>query len=591
MHFDALTLACITAELNTTICPGRIQQVLRVDEHALGCEVYTPGTRHQLLLALAPSAARVQLVSHKLRRGVDGETPLLLLLRKYARGALIAAIEQPDPTERVLRFQLEHAEVGATMLVIELIGRQPNAILLNPTGRILDCLHRLPATGEGRALLPGQQYRAPSAPDKLSPFDNGADDYYARLAQIVAQPGPLWKTLVAGIAGLSPTAAREIAWRVQGEPEAGGDTAESNTAEGNPASVLAVAQALQELWAPVQTGAWQPGLIEEDATLVGFAAYPVHFRGRFSAQPSMSAALARYFAESNVTRAVDAYAAQRAQVQAQVKRAQGQVTRRLAALAGDEPAPGAADVLRTQANWLLALSSQVQSGQTVLEVDTGAEPLHIELDALYTPIEQAQRMFKRAAKLERAALAIPRRRAELLADRALLDQLTLDGERAANQPELAAVVDELQRAGFGRAAASRAQRPTAPAGGPLRFRTQHGAEIVVGRNARQNEQVTFKLARPDDAWLHVRGTPGAHVIVRSPSHPPDARDLEAAAQLAAYHSSVRGERRVDVIVTERRWVSRAPGGRTGQVMVTRERVLSVPAEEPETLIPLAGQKE
>ena len=117
MHFDALTLACITAELNTTICPGRIQQVLRVDEHALGCEVYTPGTRHQLLLALAPSAARVQLVSHKLRRGVDGETPLLLLLRKYARGALIAAIEQPDPTERVLRFQLEHAEVGATMLL------------------------------------------------------------------------------------------------------------------------------------------------------------------------------------------------------------------------------------------------------------------------------------------------------------------------------------------------------------------------------------------------------------------------------------------------------------------------------------------
>jgi predicted ribosome quality control (RQC) complex YloA/Tae2 family protein len=390
--------------------------------------------------------------------------------------------------------------------------------------------------------------------------------------------------------------------------------------------VLAVAQALQELWAPVHTGAWQPGLIEEGATekgdtekgdtekgatekgatekgatekgatekgatIVGFAAYPVHFRGRFSAQPSMSAALARYFAESDVTRAVDTYAAQRAQVQAQVKRAQLQVARRLAALAGDEPAPGAAEALRTQANWLLALSSQVQPGQTILEVDTGDEPLHIELDALYTPIEQAQRMFKRAAKLERAALAIPRRRAELLADRALLEQLALDGERAANQPELAAVVDELQHAGFGRAAASHARRPTAPARGPLRFRTQHGAEIVVGRNARQNEQVTFKLARPDDAWLHVRGTPGAHVIVRSPSHAPDARDLQAAAQLAAYHSSVRGERRVDVIVTERRWVSRAPGGRTGQVVVTRERVLSVPAEEPETLIPLTGQKE
>jgi predicted ribosome quality control (RQC) complex YloA/Tae2 family protein len=104
MHFDALALACITAELNTAICPGRIQQVLRVDEHALGCEVYTPGTRHQLLLALAPGAARVQIMPHKLRRGVAGETPLLLLLRKYARGALIVAIEQPDPTERVPKW-------------------------------------------------------------------------------------------------------------------------------------------------------------------------------------------------------------------------------------------------------------------------------------------------------------------------------------------------------------------------------------------------------------------------------------------------------------------------------------------------------
>jgi hypothetical protein len=197
--------------------------------------------------------------------------------------------------------------------------------------------------------------------------------------------------------------------------------------------------------------------------LVAFAAYPLHFRGQFIPQPSLSAALERFFvtAESGA-RPADPYAAARAQVLAQVTRAAGQVTRRLAALAGDEPAPGAAESLRTQASWLLALASQVTPEQTVLEVDTGDAVLNIALDTALTPVAQAQRMFKRAAKLERAAQIIPQRRAELLADQELLAQLALDAQRAANQPELAAVVEELRRAGFARTPARR-DRPRRPA--------------------------------------------------------------------------------------------------------------------------------
>jgi predicted ribosome quality control (RQC) complex YloA/Tae2 family protein len=237
--------------------------------------------------------------------------------------------------------------------------------------------------------------------------------------------------------------------------------------------------------------------------------------------------------------------------------------------------------LRTQASWLLAFSGQIAPGQTLLTVDAGGETLHIPLEPHLSPIEQAQRLFKRAAKLERAAEIIPQRRAQLLADLDLLAQLALDAERAANQPELAAVLDELRRAGLLSSPKARAAQTAPAAGGPLRYRTSRGVEIVVGRNARQNEQVTFKLARPSDLWLHVRGAPGAHVVVRSSEQAPAEEDVLAAAQLAAYHSSQRGERKVDVIVTERRWVSRAPGGRTGQVVVSKERVVRVPAVEPE----------
>ena len=183
MQFDALAAACMRAELQAALCPGRIQTALLVDDNSLGLEVYAHGARRQLLLCAAPNTPRTHLVEHKLRRGVEGETPLLLLVRKYLRDAALLAVTQPDPYERVLRFHCEHKEHGASTLVLELIGRQANLLLLrndkHGEGRIFECLHRhAPAQDGGgtagrqrtaagpplpavRQLLPGRPYVPP----------------------------------------------------------------------------------------------------------------------------------------------------------------------------------------------------------------------------------------------------------------------------------------------------------------------------------------------------------------------------------------------------------------------------------------------
>ena len=645
MHFDALTLACVTRELQRTICPGRVQQILLVDDHSVGLEIYAHHVRRQLLLSAAPEAPRVHLVTHKLRRGVERETPLLLLLRKYVRDAVLVAVEQPDPVERVLKLHFEHKEHGATVLVAELLGRQGNLLLLASAGRILDCLTRSTEAGGGsRTLLPRHTYvppqpqtrrhaagadndensaassrPSPLAPRpssiKLSPLDDGSADYATRLAAVIAQPGRLWKVLVDGVAGISPTAAREVAWRAAGHADAPSETA----------SVAAVAEALQSLWAAVRTDEWTPGWFREGADVVGFAAYTVHFRGSFEPAASISDVLERWYAHggqqpgprnegapphpdgiigasgewrvATVDSAVfdvigaagmrsepvqvDAYAAQRGQMRSLLKRARQQGQRRLAALAGDEPAPGEPERTRVAAEWLLALHSQIVPGQETLDVDLDGETLQIRLDARVTPVEQAQQLFKRAAKLERAAAFVPQRREKLLQDMEFLRQLDLDLERATNQPEIAAVGEELRAAGLSsdKRTARPAQRVSQDTGGPLRFRSRQGMEILVGRNARQNELVTFKLSHPDDLWLHVRNAPGAHVVVRTAGQSPAPDTVQAAAQLAAYHSAARGERAAAVTVTRRRWVSRAPGGRTGQVVIRQEEEVQIVAGE------------
>jgi predicted ribosome quality control (RQC) complex YloA/Tae2 family protein len=582
MHFDALTLACVTHELQAAVQGGRVQQVLLVDDQSVGLEVYAERQRRYLLLCAQPTASRVHLTPQKLRRGTDSQPPLLLLLRKYVRGSLLDAVLQPDPTERVLELRFDHPEHGTTLLITELIGRASNLLLLAPDGKIMECIRRVwPQDNVRRTLLPGQLYEEPAPQDKLSPLDAAHSEWDAKFHEIARSDGKLWRQLVDAFAGISPTLGRELAWRMAGDSDA-------------PATALdpaAAGQVLADIWSPVQSGEWHPGLIWQNGALRGFAAYPVHFVGEFEPADSISAALSRYFDDREQSDeaptpqpAADPYAARRGSVAALVRDARKRLQRQLKALSSDEPQPGEADALRTQAEWLLALSSQIDDEQEVLEVPLDDGALRIQRDPDRTPVEQAERMFDQAAKLERAAEFIPKRRAKLQADLEYLDQLEIDLSMAENHPEIVAVQEELREMGLLSARSSKTRPPKAESQ-PRRYVSPDGFAILVGRNARQNDAVTFDIANANDLWLHVRDAPGSHVVVRSGGQPLSDQTLEMAAQLAAYFSSLRGERAVPVASTTRRFVTRVAGGHPGQVHFRNADTITVPGELPEEAEP------
>ena len=243
-----------------------------------------------------------------------------------------------------------------------------------------------------------------------------------------------------------------------------------------------------------------------------------------------------------------------------IRQAQARVEGQLRALSADEPAAGEPERVRTQAEWLLALSSQItqgasrpgaqegfslqdgwaavtraSNGQLQLIVPSEVEgELAVPLDPKRSPVEQAERMFDRAAKLERAARFIPKRRASLEADRPYLQQLESDLSLAQNQPEIVAVREALREAGFLRQRPSRREKTPVDRSQPLRFLAPEGFPILVGRNARQNEIVTFKEAARDDLWLHVRDGPGAHgrrPLRRSTDVGTDAHSCRPACRL------------------------------------------------------------
>jgi predicted ribosome quality control (RQC) complex YloA/Tae2 family protein len=568
MYFDALSAACIADELIERLLGGRVQQVVQPDDLSVGLEVYAERERHYLILSAHAQFGRVGLVSYKLRRGVDKETGLLVLLRKYVRGARLCEVHQP-PWERLVRFAFEHPEWGRTDLYAEVMGRHANVILVGPPRRILDAVKHIGPHLSRRVVLPGRPYTPPPPQEKLPPDD--LTEY--RLQQILEAQAPdaqVWRALVANLCGTSPLLAREVVYRALGQPRARVEQV---------SRLSSLLEALGVLLEPVAEGGWQPSMVRDaEGQVAVFAPYPVTHRGEPEPVPSLSAAMEAYVADQA---SADPYAAAKRRLHEAIQRARGRLERRREAIQEDTPDPQQADQWRAWGEWLLAFAHQVERGaeQFVAEPGDGST-LTIPLDPQLSAVENAQAYFARYRKAQRAADEAPARLREVQVALDHLDQLATDLNLAANRPEIEEVRVALQDAGHLRARQGARARTPAPRARPLRVESSAGWLIWVGRSSRQNDELTFKRARSDDWWLHARGVPGAHVIVRGEGQARAGEELppatlQRAAELAAYYSQARDEASVPVDVTRRRYVRRISGAAPGLVTYTHEQTLRV----------------
>ena len=199
----------------------------------------------------------------------------------------------------------------------------------------------------------------------------------------------------------------------------------------------------------------------------------------------------------------------------------------------------------------------------------------IALDPDLSAVENAQAYFARYEKAKSATAEIPAliRRAQL--ELAYLDQLATDLALASNWPEIDEVRTALVAGGY----APQRRRVKMQLGQPLRVLSPDGLQILVGRSARQNHQVTFRYATPDDLWLHAVDVPGAHVVVRSGGQQVPEATLICAAEMAARYSAASGEGSVLVAYTARRYVRPIRGAGPGMVTYRNEQTIAVAPQQ------------
>lgn len=269
-------------------------------------------------------------------------------------------------------------------------------------------------------------------------------------------------------------------------------------------------------------------------------------------------------------------AARRRELSSRLKARVRKLTRALQAVDEDAARASRAEGDRRRAEMLLPVASRLARGASSATVpdwsqlDERGNPLQVELqlDPSLTAAGNAARWLKKAKRYAAAAARIAARREEVVVELAQSESLLQRAQAAADRTQLARV-----EADAGPAAAPRVRQKDQGARLPFRKFFSGAAPILVGRSARDNDALTFRVARGNDLWLHVRGVQGAHVVVPGAGEAPDARVLGDAALLAVHFSSARGSDGVEVSWTRCKHVRRPKGAAPGSVFISQEKTL------------------
>ena len=572
-----------------------------------------------------------------LRKHLEGARIESISQPRWERVVEIIAGYRADPNsdERV-RFRL----------IIEIMGRLSNIILCDEQGMILGSIKRVGAdVNRYRTIAAGIHYVPPPSQQRtvagrslprLEPTTvtaaqlalSAAEDVTTareeaehpvekprKRANKVAEQPKLWQLLLKHMLGLSALLAKEIVYRTT-------EHTETTVAQSNEAIWEELAWNARDLTSLYDTRAWQPQLLERPASsedpnavpqklLIAFSVYMLEQYAQMPGvsihtSPSINVILDDYYARAEW---FDAMEGVRAPTRKILQTQRDRCKRKAELLEKELLASEEANQYRLYGDLLIAHQQGVQQGQSSVtlqnffDTSNGEEItlVNIPLDPRFDAVGNSKRYFNKYRKLRRALTLVPGQIEQNAAELATLEQLLADLMLAETPQDVTLVTTEVQALGYIRGknivldkraqkaakkgkSGNKQGKPSGPGGGtPMHMQSRDGFTILIGKNSRQNEDVTFHQATTNDMWFHARGIPGSHVIVKAAGREIPRSTLEQAASLAAYYSQARGSTSVAVDYTLQKYVKHMKGGGPGMVIYERERTVYA---EPENALAL-----
>lgn len=557
MPFDGIVTLEVNHQLQDILTGGKINKIHQPTTTEMIISVRNHSKNHTLLLSVHPSYARMHLTTEKMKN--PAEPPMFcMVMRKHLQSAVIKEIKQIE-MDRIIAVHFnamnEIGDMTEKTLYIEIMGRHSNIVLVNEQNKkIIDCIKHIPPfQNRYRSLLPGADYIQPPSQNKLDPLKSDAASIVKKLD---FNAGKLDQQLTSIIAGISRVVGKEIVHKVQ------------------LGSATAYEEEIEKLQYLLQQRDFSPAIYEgkkED-----FHVLPLTHLKNSKQFDSVHEMLDAFYRDK-ATR--DRVKQQMKDLIRFIKNELNKNTRKLDIHQKTLKKADKKEDFRKKGELLTANMHIVERGDKEVSVIDYYDPLQseiiIKLDTEKAPSENAQTFFKKYKKLSAAEEMARKEIIKTKQEIAYLEDLLVQIEHARDE-DLEDIRTELQDEGYIKKQKKKKKKTTKPM--PEKFTAHDGTPIYVGRNNKQNEYVTHKLANKNDMWLHTLDIPGSHIIIKSNN--PTQETIEEAAILAAHYSKAQGSASVPVDYTQVKYVKKPSGAKPGFVTYSDQKTLYVtPTEE------------
>lgn len=583
MPFDGLVMSAIAGELADQLTGGRVEKIHQPNSSEVILIIHTREKGKQKLLISANARdARIHLTSGSY---VNPITPPIfcMVLRKHLEGGRIRSIEQVD-LERVLKFSIDSRDElgrpGEKLLFCEVMGKHSNILLVDPDSNlVVDGIHRYShSVSRYREVLPNRPYLPPPKQDKVDPRKLSEDRFRTALLDEDYLESSVANILLQRITGVGPQTCRELVTRA-------GMSADYKLDHCGDYELTQLWNQIKRLADMIEDSKFEPTLLlDKRGNPLDFAALNLSHIKAFSREKgSMNNVLDKYFTKITKARLLGGH--QQSLLQT-IRKETGRLKKKITLYHKSLETADNADKYRNFGELITANLYQLGQGAEARVqnfYDPDAKEITITMDPSLTPSQNAQSYFKKYLKAKNTRDSVTFHMEQALTELNYLEAVEIAVLQAVDLADLNEIRLELEEQLYlkpkplpGRSKIKKEQdRPR-----PLSFISSDGFTILVGKNNKQNDYVTLRLAAEEDLWLHTKDIPGSHVIIRRSTigDVPDQTLLEAAI-LAAWHSKARQSGKVPVDYTIKKYVRKPKGAKPGMVIYDNQRTLYVTPNE------------
>ncbi|MCA1062313.1 NFACT RNA binding domain-containing protein [Rossellomorea sp. AcN35-11] len=555
MSFDGLFTRSMTKELNENLIHGRINKIHQPYKNEIIMMIRANGKNHKVLLSAHPNYSRVQLTDENYEN--PAVPPMFcMLLRKHLEGYIVEGIKQVE-LDRMIVFEVkgrnEIGDISYKQLIIEIMGRHSNIILIDKDrNMILDSIkHISPSMNTHRTVLPGHTYILPPQQDKINPLEATGDDV---LRALDFNSGKLDRQIVQHFAGISPLYAKEVVHRA-------GIGNQSTVAE---SFINLIQYAKSNDSTPTLT-------IGEKETFYWMDLE--HLQGEKQTFPSLSALLDRFFYQKASR---DRVKQQGNDLERFLRNERDKNVNKIEKLRQTLEEARQADRFQLLGELLTSNLHAVERGMKEISVinyyDENGGTIQIPLNPQKSPSENAQLYFSRYQKAKNAVKIVHEQIEKANEEIVYLDQLLQQLESASTK-DVEEIREELEEEGYLRTRRQTKKKKANVKPALETYTSSDGTQILVGKNNKQNDYLTNRVAGREEIWLHTKDIPGSHVVIKSQA--PSEETIKEAANIAAYFSKARESSSVPVDFTEVKQVKKPKGAKPGFVIYDGQQTVYV----------------